>query len=76
MSGTRADGIRLGVGGGRVGTSGVVGNKVEGVSKAALNVMDANNHCEANTDEGNPTTSNRCSASRPTVTGATLTCSA
>jgi len=76
VSGTRADGIRLGVGGGRVGTSGVVGNKVESVSKAALNVIDANNHCEANTDEGNPTTSNRCSASRPTVTGATLTCSA
>jgi hypothetical protein len=76
VSTTNADGIRLGVGSGRVGPSGVVGNKMAAVNKTALNVMDANNHCSANTDDGNPTTSNLCSGSRPTVTGATLTCSA
>ena len=76
VSKTHGDGIRLGVGGGRVGASGVVGNKMADVSKTSLNVADGPSYCSANTDDGNATTSNLCSASRPTVTGATLTCSA
>ncbi len=77
---TYADGMRFGTGAGRVGPAGAVGNKMARVAKTALNVMDANatqynTHCAGNTDEGNPTSSNMCSGSRPAVTGATLTCS-
>jgi hypothetical protein len=79
VTNTRADGIRLGVGTGRVGPSAVVDNKMLSVNKTALNVMDAvsaeyNNYCSGNTDEGNPTTSNLCSGSPPPVTGSTLVC--
>ena len=76
---TRADGIRFGTGAGRVGPAGAVTNKMTRVAKTALNVMDANTsqhntHCAGNTDDGNATTSNMCSGTKPAVTGATLTC--
>ena len=80
VTSTGSDGIRLGVGAGRVGPSAIVNNGMASVNKTALNVMDAisaeyNNYCSGNTDDGNATTSNLCSGSRPAVTGSTLTCS-
>ena len=76
---TRADGMRFGTGAGRVGPAGAVGNRLSRVAKTALNVMDANpsqynTHCSGNTDDGNATSSNMCSGSKPAVTGSTLTC--
>ena len=80
VTSTGSDGIRLGVGAGRVGPSAIVNNRMASVNKTALDVMDAisaeyNNYCSGNTDDGNATTSNLCSGSRPAVTGSTLTCS-
>ena len=77
---TYADGVRFGTGTGRVGPAGAVSNRMSRVGKTALNVMDSNSatyntHCSGNTDDGNATSSNMCSGSRPAVTGATLTCS-
>ena len=80
VANTGSDGMRVGVGAGRVGPSAIVNNTMSSVNKTALNVMDAisaeyNNYCSGNTDDGNSTTSNLCSGSRPAVTGSTLTCS-
>jgi len=80
VTNTGSDGVRIGVGAGRVGPTAIVSNRMASVNKTAINVMDAisaeyNNYCSGNTDDGNATTSNLCSGSRPSVTGATLTCS-
>jgi hypothetical protein len=77
---TLADGIRVGPGGGLAGKIGLVNNQLSKIGKSALNLMDGgtttfNVFCSGNKDDGNATSHNYCTGTKPAITGASLTCS-
>lgn len=76
---TLADGVRIGVGNGKVGLVGLLGNRMSNIRWKPINVLNNptpqyNVYCSGNTDDGNPTSSNLCMGSNPAVTGAVLNC--
>lgn len=76
---TLADGVRVGVGGGKAGLIGLLNNPLSSIRKTALNIRNSptpayNTYCSGNRDDGNATSANLCMGANPPVTGATLDC--